>query len=77
MTAKLIYGSAWRAAEKVVYSKTLKQLSMPMARLEPTFDAEAVRDTLQGRPGRRDQTLHRAHHRRRWQEVGDGDAWRT
>lgn len=38
------FGSTWRAAEKVIYSKTLKQLSMPMARLEPTFDADAVRD---------------------------------
>jgi dihydrofolate reductase len=38
------FGSTWRAAEKVIYSKTLKQLSMPMARLEPTFDADAIRD---------------------------------
>jgi dihydrofolate reductase len=38
------FGSTWRAAEKVIYSKTLKQLSMPMARLEQTFDADAVRD---------------------------------
>lgn len=38
------FGSTFRAAEKVIYSKTLKQVSMPMARLEPTFDAGAVRE---------------------------------
>jgi dihydrofolate reductase len=37
------FGTTWRSAEKVIYSKTLKQLSMPMARLESTFDPDAVR----------------------------------
>src|SRR5262245_42269133 len=30
------FGSVWRAADKVVYSKTLKQVSTPRTRLEQT-----------------------------------------
>ena len=38
------FGTTWRAAEKVVYSKTLKQVSMPRARLEQTFHVDAIRE---------------------------------
>jgi dihydrofolate reductase len=38
------FGSAWRATDKVVYSKTLKQVSMPRARLEQTFDVDRIRE---------------------------------
>jgi dihydrofolate reductase len=37
------FGSTWRAADKVIFSKTLKQVSMPQARLEHTFDADGIR----------------------------------
>src|ERR1700729_604691 len=33
----------WASAEKVVYSRTLDQLSMANARIERTFDPDAVR----------------------------------
>jgi dihydrofolate reductase len=33
----------WRAAEKVVYSTTMKAVSSTRTRIEPTFDPEAVR----------------------------------
>jgi len=38
------FGSVWRAADKVIYSKTLKQVSMPKARLEHMFDVDGVRE---------------------------------
>ena len=34
----------WRAADKVVYSKTLTQISMPRTRLEQTFDVDGIRE---------------------------------
>lgn len=37
------YGRIWRAADKVVYSASLKAVSTPRTRLERTFDADAVR----------------------------------
>ncbi len=37
------FGDIWRAADKVVYSKTLKAASTPQTRIEPCFEAEAVR----------------------------------
>ena len=37
------YAQVWRAAEKVVYSRTLTEVSTPRTRLEPVFDADAVR----------------------------------
>ena len=37
------YAEIWRAAEKVVYSTTLKAASSARTRLERTFDPEAVR----------------------------------
>lgn len=38
------FARIWRAADKVVYSKTLKQISVPRARLEPTFNVDAIRE---------------------------------
>ena len=44
------FAKLWRAAEKVVFSKTLKEVSTPKTRLERTFDAHAVRE-LKARAG--------------------------
>jgi dihydrofolate reductase len=38
------YAELWRAAEKIVYSRTLDSVSTPKTRLERAFDPEAVRD---------------------------------
>jgi dihydrofolate reductase len=37
------YAGIWRAAEKIVYSRTLRDVATPRTRLEREFDAEAVR----------------------------------
>jgi dihydrofolate reductase len=37
------YAQLWQAAEKIVYSKTLKAASSARTRIEPDFDPEAVR----------------------------------
>lgn len=37
------FGNIWRAADKVVYSKTLKAASTPRTRIERNFQPEAVR----------------------------------
>jgi dihydrofolate reductase len=37
------YAEIWRAAEKVVYSRTLETVSSTRTRIEPEFDVEAVR----------------------------------
>lgn len=37
------YAAIWRAADKVVYSRTLKEVSTARTRVEREFDAEAVR----------------------------------
>ncbi|MDP9248153.1 MAG: dihydrofolate reductase family protein [Candidatus Dormibacteraeota bacterium] len=37
------YAGIWRAADKVVYSKTLETVSSARTRIEPDFDPEAVR----------------------------------
>jgi dihydrofolate reductase len=37
------YAEVWRAADKVVYSTTLPEVSTPRTRLERAFDADAVR----------------------------------
>jgi dihydrofolate reductase len=37
------YGELWRAADKVVYSRTLEGVSTPRTRLERSFDPIAVR----------------------------------
>ena len=39
------FAQIWRAAEKVVYSKTLKTVSSARTRIERDFDVEAVRRT--------------------------------
>lgn len=36
------FANIWRAADKVVYSRTLKAASTPKTRIEPCFEAEAV-----------------------------------
>jgi dihydrofolate reductase len=38
------YAEIWRAAEKVVYSRTLSQVSSARTRIEPEFDPAAVRE---------------------------------
>ncbi|HEX4520401.1 MAG TPA: dihydrofolate reductase family protein [Gaiellaceae bacterium] len=42
------YAAIWRGADKVVYSRTLKTVSSARTRLEPEFDAAAVRELKQG-----------------------------
>ena len=37
------FANLWRAADKVVYSRTLKQVATQRTRLERTFDVEAIR----------------------------------
>jgi dihydrofolate reductase len=39
----LDYAAIWQAAEKVVYSRTLKAVTTAQTRLERAFDPEAVR----------------------------------
>jgi dihydrofolate reductase len=36
------FGDIWRAADKMVYSQTLKAAATPQTRIEPCFEAEAV-----------------------------------
>ncbi len=36
------YAAIWRAADKVVYSRTLTSVTTPRTRLEPTFDPDGV-----------------------------------
>jgi dihydrofolate reductase len=38
------YAEIWRAADKVVYSRTLARVSTPRTRIEREFDPEAVRE---------------------------------
>jgi len=38
------YAEIWRAAEKIVYSSTLEQVSSARTRIEPRFDPDAVRE---------------------------------
>jgi dihydrofolate reductase len=38
------FGTLWRAAQKVVYSRTLKQIAGPNVRLEHSFDPDAIRE---------------------------------
>ena len=53
------FGQLWRAADKVVYSTTLDDVSTPQTRLERTFDPDVVRrlvaaaedDVVVGGPG--------------------------
>src|SRR5579862_267254 len=37
------FAEIWRAADKVVYSRTLESASSARTRIEPDFDVEAVR----------------------------------
>src|SRR4029453_11970527 len=38
------FAAIWRAADKIVYSKTLEQVSSARTRIERNFDPEAVRE---------------------------------
>jgi dihydrofolate reductase len=38
------YAEIWRAAEKIVYSRTLQTVSSERTRIEREFDAAAIRD---------------------------------
>ena len=59
------FGELWRAADKVVYSTTLDEVSTPRTRLERSFDPDAVRalvaaldgDVLVGGPGLAEHAL--------------------
>jgi dihydrofolate reductase len=42
------YAAIWRAADKVVYSRTLTEASTARTRIEPEFDPEAVRVLKEG-----------------------------
>ena len=44
------YAAVWQAADKVVYSSTLSSVSTARTRLEPRFDAEAVRELVASAP---------------------------
>jgi dihydrofolate reductase len=44
------YAEIWRAADKVVYSTTLAEVSTPRTRLERAFDPEAVRALVAASP---------------------------
>jgi len=44
------FAGMWRAAEKVVYSRTLRVLSSARTRIERTFDADAVRRWKESSP---------------------------
>jgi dihydrofolate reductase len=41
------YAEIWRAAEKIVYSKTLESVSSERTRIEAEFDPEAIRELKQ------------------------------
>ena len=45
------YAEIWRAADKVVYSRTLAEPSSGRTRIEPEFDPEAVRRLKADSPG--------------------------
>ncbi|HEV2427424.1 MAG TPA: dihydrofolate reductase family protein [Acidimicrobiales bacterium] len=44
------YVNTWRAAEKVVYSRTLQSVSSERTRIEREFEAEAVRELKESSP---------------------------
>jgi dihydrofolate reductase len=41
------YAALWRDADKVVFSRTLDEVTAPRTRLEPSFDAASVRRLVQ------------------------------
>jgi dihydrofolate reductase len=45
------YAALWQAADKVVYSRTLRSVSSARTRIEPEFDADAVRRLKAEVPG--------------------------
>ena len=44
------YGEVWRSAEKIVYSRTLDQVSSARTRIERNFDPETIRQLKQSSP---------------------------
>jgi dihydrofolate reductase len=42
------YAQVWRAADKIVYSSSLSDVTTPRTRLEGAFDADAVRALVRG-----------------------------
>ena len=46
--AALAFTPIWQAAEKIVYSTTLQSVSMAKARLEQTFEVDAIRELKAG-----------------------------
>jgi dihydrofolate reductase len=42
------FAEIWRSAEKVVYSRTLQTVSSERTRIEPEFDAEALKQLKEG-----------------------------
>src|SRR5271170_6589433 len=42
-TASRDFAEIWRAAEKIVYSRTLERVSSPRTRIERDFDTDAIR----------------------------------
>ena len=42
------YASLWRAADKVVYSSSLREVTTARTRLERSFDPDTVRDLVRG-----------------------------
>lgn len=44
--AEVEFARHWRAAEKVVFSRTLESVAFPRTRVERTFDADAVRSLV-------------------------------
>lgn len=44
------YAGIWRAADKIVYSRTLREPSSTRTRLEPAFDPEAIRRLKEDSP---------------------------
>jgi dihydrofolate reductase len=38
------FGAMWRAVDKIVYSRTLTQISTPRTRIERTFDVDRIRE---------------------------------
>lgn len=62
------FSSAWRAADKIVYSTTLTAVSTAITRLEQHFDPDAVRELKAGTP--RDLTIGGANLAARAFEAG-------
>jgi dihydrofolate reductase len=67
------FAEIWRAADKIVYSKTLETVSSARTRIEPDFDPEAVRQ-MKARAGR-DITVGGPHLAAQAIKAGLVDEW--